>query len=157
MKKRRAAIVIVMVTIALACWLLAPAREQMDWWWAESHNRAADYKDYLEQWPFGRHAFRADQLYHARTWEDIKAAMILQAYREASHTNLEADALYRRQQRLRRDDFFWKQASTVNTQEAYRDYLKHYPRGKHSLEARRQLDSLGREAFSNVHAPVAAQ
>lgn len=145
MTRRRAVVLLFIVVIVAIAVLLPAAREQLAWWWTESHDQAADYTDYLETWPKGRHAVEARLDYNQRTWIDTKKALIREAYKDVSVTNLEADAAYRSEQRARHESFFWKEVTSNNTAEGYKDYLQQYPHGLHAAEAKRQLALRGQE------------
>jgi hypothetical protein len=149
MTRHRAVVLLIIVVMVAMAGLLPAGREQLGWWWAESRDQAADYTSYLETWPKGRHAVQARLSYDQRVWTDTKNAMIREAYNSASHASPEADAEYRREERLRRENFFWKQVTINNTAEGYKDYLQQYPHGLHVAEAQRQAALLNQEGNSN--------
>ena len=47
-------VLLVMVALALLADFLPVTREELSWWWAESHDHASDYLRYLSDWPKGR-------------------------------------------------------------------------------------------------------
>jgi hypothetical protein len=141
MTRIRAALLLFVIVVAAAT-ILPVTREEFSWLWADSHDSAADFMKYLEDWPQGRHAAEAHQKYDQRRWMDTKKSLISQAYQQAAHSSPEADAEYRKEKRLRRDSFFWKQAVAANTAEAYRDYLQQFPKGQHERQASNQIAAL---------------
>jgi hypothetical protein len=138
-------IVLVGLVASAAVVLLVPAtRDGLDWYWAETQDQAPDYLRYLSEWPKGRHANEAKMRYEQRQWASTKRALILQAYQQTSRTNTspDADAAYRRERRLRRENLFWRQATNANTLTSYQDYLQRYPRGQFVAKARLQIEAL---------------
>jgi hypothetical protein len=156
MTRTRAIVLLFIVVIGTAAALLPMTRDQLSWWWAESHDHAADFMNYLAVWPNGRHAVEARLNYNQRRWIETEKAMIRQAYQEASHSSPEADAEYRREKRMRRDSFFWKAATSANTLQSYHDYLKQYPKGQFVRQARARIDALihDPQAGASVNAPL---
>ncbi len=142
MTRIRAVVLLIIVVIGAAVALLPATRDELSWWWADSHNRAADFASYLEAWPKGYHAGEARLKYNQRQWAETEKAMIHQAYQEASHASPEADAEYRKEKRQRRDAFFWREATNSNTLESYQDYLQQFPRGQFSRQARAHIATL---------------
>jgi hypothetical protein len=134
------------VAIGTMVAIVPATRDEVSWWWADSHDHAADFTGYLETWPKGRHAAEARLKYRQRQWVETEQAMIHQAYQEASHASPEADAEYRKEKRLRRDAFFWKAASSTDTVEAYGDYLKQYPKGQFARQAHARIEALNHGA-----------
>ena len=80
----------------------------------------------------------------ATPWAATKRSLIAQAYQQAARADAApgADAAYRREKRLRREGFFWKQATNVNTIDAYRDYLHEYPLGQFTAQALSQIKKI---------------
>jgi hypothetical protein len=137
-------LLLVIIALVLLADFLPVTREELSWWWAKSHNHSANYLQYLSRWRNGRHAAEAMVLLDERQRAEMKRAQIRQAYMAASQTksNTDADAAYRHEQRLRRDNFFWKQACTANTVDGYNDYLREFPQGNHSAEAHQKIQAL---------------
>ena len=136
---------VVLLFIALIVAVAAPVpatRDELSWWWADMHDHSADFMNYLDAWPKGRHAAEARLKYNQRHWVETEKAMIHQAYQDTAHANPEADNEYRRQQHMRREAFFWKQATNANTLESYQGYLRQFPRGQFTRQARAQIDAL---------------
>jgi hypothetical protein len=144
-------VLLLFVIVVAAATLLPITREEFSWLWADSHDQAADFMRYIEDWPKGRHVAQARLKYDQRRWMETKKAMINQAYQQAAHSTPDADAEYRKEKRLRRDSFFWKQAVAANTVNAYRDYLQQFPKGQHERQASNQIAALSRN--SNAPAP----
>jgi hypothetical protein len=142
MTRIRAVVLLFFIVIAAAIALLPVTRDELSWWWAESHDRSTDFTNYLEVWPNGRHVAEARLKYTQRHWVETEKAMIHQAYQEASHSTPEADAEYRKEKRLRRDSFFWKAATNANTLQSYKDYLQQFPKGQFARQAHARLDAL---------------
>jgi outer membrane protein assembly factor BamD (BamD/ComL family) len=148
--------VILLFIIAIAAFLPA-IREEVSWLWADSHQSAAEFESYLEDWPNGRHAADARLNYYQRAWVEREKAMIHQAYHEASSSSAESDAEYRKQQRLRRDTFSWKAATNSNTLQSYQNYLRQFPGGQFARPARARINALNQnsQGISPVSSPSA--
>jgi hypothetical protein len=135
-------LLLVIIALVLLADFLPVTHEEFSWLWAESRDHSANYLRYLSDWPKGRHATQARILVEERERAEIKRAQIRQAYAAASQAKSDTDAAYRREQRLRRDNFFWKQASTANSVESYNDYLREFPQGLCSTQARQRIQAL---------------
>jgi hypothetical protein len=135
-------LLLVIIALAVLADFLPVTREEFSWWWAQSRDHSADYLHYLSVWPAGRHVAAARALFEERQRAELKRAEIRQAYLEASQAKSETDAAYRREQRRRRDSFFWKRATTANTIESYNDYLREFPQGGYSAQARKKIQAL---------------
>jgi hypothetical protein len=81
----------------------------------------------------------AKSRYEQRRWIETRKALIQQAYRQAQNSNVNATADFEKERALRRESFFWKQATSVNTMESFQDYVDQYPKGKHAREAGLEL------------------
>jgi hypothetical protein len=136
------------LAVAAVAFLLPATRDELAWRWAQAQDEAPNYMDYFTEWSKGRHVIEARNRYAQRQWAATKRALIRQAYQQATHTNAApgADAAYRKEQQLRREVFFWKQAVIANTPDSYKDYLDQYPRGQFVAQARAQLQSLSHPA-----------
>jgi len=141
MNRSRKLLLVIVALVVLADFLPV-TREEFSWWWAQSHDHSADYLHYLSDWPKGRHVAAARTLFEERQRAELKRTQIRQAYLAASQVKSSSDADSRREQRLRRDSFFWKQATTVNTIESYNDYLREFPQGGYSAQARQKIQAL---------------
>ncbi len=139
MTRARAIVLVIIAAVAAVALLLPAARDELAWRWAESQDEAPDYMRYSSEWPKGRHAAEARARYDQRQWAATKRVLIRQAYQQDTRTNASADAAYGKEKRLRREVFFWKTATNVNTIESYKDYLEQYPAG--SLWRRRGRES----------------
>jgi hypothetical protein len=142
-------VLLVIAALAMTAYFLPATRDQFCWCWTQSCNHSDSYLQYLSDWPNGRHAVQAGVLYEQRLRAESKKAEILKAYQMVSMSspaNAESEAAYRRQRDMRRDNFFWKQATTVNTPASYRNYLEQYPQGSHAGEARLKIKALGAPA-----------
>jgi len=147
-------VLLVIVALVVLARFLPVTRDEFSWWWVQSCNHSDDYLDYLSAWPEGRHATEARLFYQERHWAESKRARIRQAYAMASQANAKTEAAYRREQQMRRDDFFWKRASTANTPASYNDYLRQFPQGCHAAEARRKIPAFSHPAAgSNTSNP----
>ena len=157
MTRTRAVVLLFVVVIGAAVALLPATRDELSWWWAESHGHASDFMKYLEVWPNGRHVAEARVNYNQRRWIETEEALIRQAYQEASHPSPAAEAEYRKEKRLRQDAFFWKAAASVNTAQAYQDYLRQFPEGQFAGQARARIDALshGPQGVPPVSSPPA--
>ncbi|HUD46631.1 MAG TPA: hypothetical protein VMR33_07365 [Candidatus Baltobacteraceae bacterium] len=157
MTRTRAVVLLFVVVIGAAAALVPAARDELSWWWAESHDHAVDFTTYLEVWPHGRHSAEARLKYDERRWVETQEAMIRQAYQEASRSSPEADVQYRREKHLRRDSFFWKAATSVNTVQSYQDYLQQFPDGRFAALAHARIDALshGSQGVPPVSSPPA--
>jgi hypothetical protein len=155
MTRTRAVVLLFIIVIAGAIAFLPATRDELSWWWADSHDHAADFVTYLMAWPNGRHAADARLKYKQRRWVETEQALIHQAYQEASHSSPEADAEYRKEKRLRQDAFFWKAAAKSDTLESYGDYLEQFPKGQFVRQARARIDELshGSEAVPPQSSP----
>jgi hypothetical protein len=138
----RVAVLLFIVVIGTAAALAPAVRDELSWLWADSHGHASDFITYLDAWPKGRHAAEARLKRDQRHWVETKQAMIREAYQEAAHASPEADAKYRKEKREREDAFFWKAASSIDTAESYRDYLRKFPDGKYTNQAFARITSL---------------
>lgn len=135
-----------MFALAVPVYFLPATRDELTWWWAESHGHSDNYLTYLSDWPEGRHAAGARLLCEQRRWAETKRAEIRTADTMAlmaSPSNADSEAKYRREKELRHDNFLWKQTTHENTLFSYRDYLNQYPSGLHSSEARQKIQALG--------------
>src|SRR5580658_7809286 len=83
MSRRRKVLLVIILLVLLADFLPA-TREELSWWWAESHDHSANYLHYLSVWPAGRHVAAARALFEERQRAELKRAEIRQAYLEAS-------------------------------------------------------------------------
>jgi hypothetical protein len=137
--------VILLFIIAIAAFLPA-IREEMSWLWADSHERAADYETYMEDWPNGRHAADARVKYYQRTWVEREKSKIHQAYHEASSSAAASDSEYRKQQQTRRDAFSWKAATNGDTLQSYQNYLHQFPNGQFARQARARINALSQNS-----------
>jgi len=142
-------LLLVIIALVLLADFLPVTREELSWWWAKSHNHSANYSYYLSRWRNGRHAAEALVLFDVRQRAEMKRAQIRQAYVAAAQTKSDTDAAYLHEQRLRRDNFFWKQACFANTVDSYNDYLREFPQGNHAAEAHQKIRALGQPATSN--------
>jgi hypothetical protein len=133
-------LLLVIIALAVLADFLPVTREEFSWWWAEMHDHSTNYQKYISVWPNGRHVAQARILIEERERSEATRAQI----RQATQTKFETDTAYRREQRARKDNFFWKQASTANTVESYNDYLREFPQGKYSAQARQNLQALGK-------------
>ena len=133
---------VVLLFIILIAALLPAAREEVSWLWADSHDSAAEFNSYLEDWPSGRHAADARLKYYQRTWIEREKSKIHQAYQEASRSGPESDAEYRKQQQTRRDAFSWKAATNGDTLQSYQNYLQQFPNGQFARQARARINAL---------------
>lgn len=145
MNRSRKLLLVIVALVVLADFLPV-TRELFSWWWAQSHDHSADYLHYLSDWPKGRHMVAARILFEERQRTELTRAQIRQAFLAASQVKSDTDAAYRREQRLRRDSFFWKQATTSNTIESYNDYLRAFPQGGFSTQARKRIQELSQPA-----------
>jgi hypothetical protein len=133
------------IVVVLALLFALPAtRDELEWRWTESRDKAADYMLYYTDWPKGRHAAEARLCYKERTWSDTKRAMIYEAIKKNSAAKPDPEA--RKERRARLERFFWKQVTNENTVLSYKDYLMRYPAGEFTAQARRQIDDLTRPA-----------
>jgi hypothetical protein len=150
-------VLLAVVALALLADFLPVTRDELSWWWAESHDHAGDYLSYLSDRPQGRHAAEARTLCVQRQWAETKRALIRQAYQETAATNSAAAAAYGKEKRERQQEFFcWKGASVSNTVESYRAFIRQYPHGQHAAQARRLIESLG-GAASPANSPAPPQ
>jgi hypothetical protein len=139
-------LLLVIIALVLLADFLPVTREELSWWWAESHDHSANYLHYLSDWPAGRHMASARILFEERQRAELIRAQIRQANLATSRAKSDTDAAYRREQQTRRDHFFWKQASTANTIESYNDYLREFPQGSFSAQARKCIQALSQPA-----------
>lgn len=132
------------LTAAAVILLVPPAKDELAWRWAQFQDIAPGYQAYLADWPNGRHIIEARSSLAQRRWAATKRSLIAQAYQQAARADAApgADAAYRREKRLRREAFFWKQATNVNTIDAYRDYLHEYPLGQFTAQALSQIKKI---------------
>ncbi len=144
MTRARAIVLVIIAAVAAVALLLPAARDELAWRWAESQDEAPDYMRYSSEWPKGRHAAEARARYDQRQWAATKRVLIRQAYQQDTRTNASADAAYGKEKRLRREVFFWKTATNVNTIESYKDYLEQYPRGQFVAQARARIATFNR-------------
>jgi hypothetical protein len=135
-------VLLVMVALALLADFLPVTREELSWWWAESHDHASDYLRYLSDWPKGRHVAQARNLTTERQWAENKRALIRQAYQQAAAPNFRATAASREGQSQREEFFSWKKASVSNTVDGYKDYIRQYPNGHYAAQARHLIETL---------------
>jgi hypothetical protein len=142
MTRIRAAVLLFVILIAAAVALVPAVRDELSWWWAESHDRSSDFMTYVEVWPNGRHVTDARLRYRQRQWVENEKALIHQAYEEAAHSSPEVEAEYLREKRLRQDSFFWKGATNKGTLQAYQDYLREFPAGQFAPQARARTEAL---------------
>ena len=127
MNRSRKLLLAIVALVVLADFLPV-TREEFSWWWAQSGETGLRESNSL--------------LTGKRTGTSSKNTQIRQAYLAASQVKSNTDAANRREQRLRRDGFFWKQATTANTIESYNDYLREYPQGGYAAQARQKIQAL---------------
>jgi hypothetical protein len=142
-------VLLVLAALAVTAYFLPVTRDELAWWWAQSHDHSDNYFRYLSDWPQGRHVVEARVCCHQRQWAESKRAEILQAATMAtmaSPPNSDTEAAYRRERATRRDNFFWKQATNLDTLASYHDYLNQFPAGRHAGAARQKIQSLGQPA-----------
>jgi hypothetical protein len=140
--KKKPVYVGVFILVALI-FALPATRDELDWLWALSRDQATDYMQYYTDWPNGLHTTEARRCYKARLWSETKRAMINEALK--THSSKRSSPEARKEQRARRDRFFWQEATREDTLESYQDYLTNFPSGQFADEARRRLDELGRK------------
>lgn len=148
-------VLLVIVALAVPAYFLPLTRDELDWWWAQSHGHSDNYLRYLSDWPDGRHVAEAKLFCEQRRWMEATRAEILQAATlatVASPASAESEAAYRRDQVTRRDSFLWKKTTIDHTIASYQNYLRQFPAGRHSDEARREIQALGQPA-SETNAP----
>jgi hypothetical protein len=144
----RKILLVIAALAALAC-VLPDTRDQFCWWWAQSHNHSDTYLRYLSEWPKGRHMVEARAFYQERLRAEAKRAQILQAYTMASMASpvdAATEEAYNRERAMRRDNFFWRQATNANTIASCQNYLVQFPLGSHADEARQKIQALSQSA-----------
>jgi hypothetical protein len=144
MTRGRIIALVTIFVIAAVVYFTPGSRDELAWRWAQAQDQTGDYNRYLTDWPAGRHVNEAKTLYNQRKWAADKRRLIREAVKDVSRTNASgagADA-YKREQRLRREMFCWKQATIANTLDGYNAYLDQYPAGQYVAQARLQIASL---------------
>jgi hypothetical protein len=142
-------VLLIIAALAVPAYFLPITRDELAWWWAQSHGHSDSYLSYLSDWPQGRHAVEARLFCEERRRAETKMAQI----RTATSTNPNTEAANRLEQRTRRDDFFWKRATRDNTIASYHDYLSQYPSGRHAAAARQKIQALGSQASKTNATP----
>jgi hypothetical protein len=137
--KKKAAFLAVVAFLALL-FALPATRDELDWYWTESRDQAADYMRYYTDWPKGWHTVEARLRYEQRAWSDTKRAMINEALKKNSTAKSDPEAI--KERRVRKERFFWKEVTVENTIVSYNDYLQRYPAGEFADQARRRIDDL---------------
>jgi hypothetical protein len=157
MTRIRAVVLVSIGAVTAVTLLVPPARDELSWFWAEFQDRAPNYMAYVNDWPKGLHANEAKLLYEKREWDVTKRALITQAYQQTSRTNgaPDADAAYRSERLKRRELLSWRQATSANTLDGYKDYLRQYPRGRFAGKAHAQVETIilstrGAEPLNNT-------
>ncbi len=149
-------VLLVIAALAVTAYFLPITRDEFSWWWATSHNHAANYLRYLSDWPKGRHVVEARLFCLERQRAETTRAGILQAETMssmASPRNRDEEAAYVRERATRRDNFSWKRATNLDTLSSYHDYLNQFPAGQHAAEARQKLQSQGQPATDTTAPP----
>jgi hypothetical protein len=149
-------VLLVLAALAVTAYSLPVTRDEISWWWAQSHDHSDNYLRYLSNWPAGRHVVEARVCCTQRQWAESKRAEIRQAATMASMASprsSEEDAAYHRERATREDNFFWKRATNLDTISSYQDYLRQFPTGGHAGEARQKLQSLGQPATETSAPP----
>lgn len=148
MKNKKKVVFLVFVACLALFFALPATRAQLDWYWTESRDDAADYLRYSMDWPNSPHAIEARLRYEQKTWNDTKRAMIAEALKKRAAVNSDPAAVKARRQRQER--FFWRQVTNENTIVSYQDYLQRYPSGEFASQAHRQLDALKQQAATDA-------
>jgi hypothetical protein len=144
----RAAVLLVAIVAAAAIALLPVIRDELSWWWAESRDHAADFRNYVDTWPYGRHVAEARLKAKQREWAEGEKTLIHKAYQDAANPSPGADVEYNRQKQTRRDAFMWKSATNTDTLKSYQDYVSQFPQGKSAGQARARIARLSRDGQS---------
>jgi hypothetical protein len=134
------------MALALLADFLPATREEISWWWAESHDHSYNYLRYLSDWPKGRHVAEARVLVEERQRYEAKRAQIRQAYAAVALGKAESEPASPRELQTRRETFFWNKARQANTVESYNDYLHEFPNGAYAAQARNKIKALGQPA-----------
>jgi len=142
-------VLLTILALALTAYVLPMTRDELSWWWAQSHNHSNDYFHYLSEWPKGRHVAEA----RLSCLERQRAEATRAGIRQAPMTNFQAETAYRRELALRRDNFSWRRATNLDTLASYNGYLSQFPAGLHVGAARQKIQSLGQSATQNTASP----
>ncbi|HEY3912917.1 MAG TPA: hypothetical protein VGN61_00410 [Verrucomicrobiae bacterium] len=146
MKRAKPVLILFLIVIAAVVVTVPAVQDEAAWVWALSRDHAADYMDYMQKWPKGSHIAEARIKHDQREWMENKKSAISQAYEEAAHPDAATDAEYDREKTMRKDSFFWKRATNLNTVDAYQDYLRQFPNGQFVRQAQTQMGSLNHPA-----------
>lgn len=118
--------------------------DKEDTWWAEIKLSPAEdsIRKYLEVFPLGKYVVLAKNLLEDLPWLDT-----CKVNTEAAYLKYKADNPNKHQEEIKtilnnfRDEQDWVHAQTLNTTEAYKEYVKFHRYGKHSKEAQDIIES----------------
>lgn len=125
------------------------------WSKVDNENKKDGYEFYLKQFPSGKHfgdckrriwAIQAQEREEA-LWKKAKMSHSLTGYR-----NYLKDSTLKEHQRealekiAQYDEEAWQKASSLSTEQSYREYIELFPSGIHVDEANRQIESIRSKA-----------
>ena len=100
-------------------------KQEKEWNITNNTNTKEAYKNYLNKYPKGLHADQADKLI-----KDIELKE-----KEIEILRKEKQEIDRLEKERKKEEADWKAIKSVNTKEAYKNYLNKYPKGLHADQA----------------------
>jgi len=114
--------------------------ENLYWLKAQKANSVAGYRDYLSRYPQGAHFEAAGSSIDQLEWQGLQnssdasqVSAFLAAHPKGQFHQLALDRL---------DDLAWNKATSAGKVDAFREYLRDFPGGRHSGEANNEIASL---------------
>lgn len=138
------------LTVAAAALVLASAcsNPQGDWQKAEAENTEAAYQSFLEKYPEGEWAQKAqaqlDSMKDTRDWENAQTADALDGYNNYLSGHPNGAHMGEARQRITEleRDAAWTAAQQAGSKQALEDFLTRYPDAPQADQARSQIAAL---------------
>jgi cell division septation protein DedD len=138
------------LTVAAAALILASAcsNPQGDWQKAEAENTEAAYQSFLEKYPEGEWAQKAqaqlDTIKDTRDWENAQTADALDGYNNYLSGHPNGAHMGEARQRITEleRDAAWTAAQQAGSKQALEDFLTRYPDAPQADQARSQIAAL---------------
>ena len=129
---------LLLVFLALAA--IPDTQDEIHWQWISHKDDTASYGEYLNKWPDGRHATKAQLLYDEYGWADAEATNTAQSYERYAQFHREGKHLAEARDNI--ESLSWQEANNANTIRSYRSYATAYPQGQYAQQAGANLYAL---------------
>jgi hypothetical protein len=143
-KRKLLVAVVVAIPVVLLVALAKPVREEWTWQLASYRDSESSYRDYVRDWPDGRHTDEAQRRYDDATWQETSEQNTEQGFRDYLSTHPEGRHADEAERGI--DDLHWEEARRFGTPESLGEYLVQHRDGAHAEEASQRIELLGWEA-----------